>query len=245
MKSRSLVPKGSSEVAVTIQRLLEDARDQVFEAHGDVAKDNSALEAEVTFQMLALSEHKRKTLQAAQGFVVAYVARQQLWHFHPDEHASGSLRQFLRSTGLGDSTVSDLAALGNDIVPYCDANCVPIDAVLTPENWSKFRDAIPAARRAAREDDREQMLAIIEDVRQAPDRLPIRAKYRNTREHHGHGTTMRLADGRVLFVALLDDDEAAQTIVHRLDGALEWDLALDSKVFSGTLKVVVDAKTHG
>jgi hypothetical protein len=96
---------------------------------------------------------------------------------------------------------------------------------MAPQHWSKLRDAVPALKQAARDDDPERVQEILDDIVKATNRDAIREKYRLSKhEPLGHGATYILPDGRVALIALLDDDEASSEIVSRLNGRLTWDL---------------------
>ncbi|NIV32719.1 MAG: hypothetical protein GWN58_25725, partial [Anaerolineae bacterium] len=123
------------------------------------------------------------------------MARNQLWRFHPDGY--NSLRQFVKAVGLSHSTEQDLIALGQDLVPYFDEHAIPVNQLLTNKYWGKLREAIPALRRAIRDNDEEKVLDILGDVRKATTRNAVRRKYRKRRERYGHASTHRLGDGRV------------------------------------------------
>ena len=235
----SLVPASmQQELAGIIDGLLTDAQDAIMQEYGNVVKSGESLEAEITQRMLVISEQARALQKAAQGCIVAYIARKQLWRIHPDDYHS--LRQFLRGSGLAESAVSDLNALGEVLVPYCDSVDIEIDPLLAPQQWCKLKEAIPAIRRAIRDGDAAQVQDILDTVKGATDRDAVRVKYRQPRTRFGHGSTGHLGDGRVLLVAILDDNEAAQTIVRRMEGGIEWDLVLGMNVVNNTLKVVVD-----
>jgi hypothetical protein len=235
---KALVPVDTGqEIADTLIGLLDAAKDQVVAERGGHATADE-LEAEITHRMLCLSERSRSVQRSAQSFVVAYAARNQLWRFHPDGFRN--LRQFIQAAGLTHSTVCDLAALGDILVPYFDEHAIPINPLLTDEHWAKLREAIPALRHAIKDNDEARVLTILADVRRATDRNAVRGRYRQRRQRYGHGTTLQLGDGRVLLVAFLDDEEAAQTVIRRLNGALEWDLVLNTSMIGGALKLVVN-----
>jgi len=238
MSKVALVPVGTGErIANALNSLLTLAQDQILAEHGDVAKGGEQLEAEVVHRMLRLSEEERLLQRSAQGVIVSYVARKELWRLHPESHSS--LRQFLYSAGLSKSTVSDLNALGTVIVPFCDSHKIAVDPLLAADKWPKLREAIPAVRRAINDSDPEQVQDILADVGKATNRDAVRKKYRDKRTRYGHGTTVRLGDGRVLLVALLDDDNATEIVIHRLNGALEWDLVLGTQIIGKSLKLVM------
>jgi hypothetical protein len=237
----SLVPLSAGEEIVdALQDLLQRATNTVVEEHGgqETLDTGGPVQAEITMRMLTMSEKARHLQRSAQGYVVAYIAREQLWRFHPEGYSN--LRLFLRAAGLGSSVVSELTALGDVIVPYCDHQDIEINNALTPDRWPKLREAIPALRGAIRDNEPDKVCDILDDVRKAVSRTSVRNKYRMKRTKYGHSTTMRMADGRVLLVAVLDDEDAAELIVRRLCGALEWDLVLGSQIVNNTLRVVID-----
>ena len=234
-KQTSLVPVGTAETAI-LQHLLDAAKDRVFAEHGDIVENEVAAQAEITQRMLSESERQRTLQRSAQGFIVAYVARNDLWKFHPE--AYDSLRDYLRDSGLDASQVSRLNSLGDKIIPYCDSHDIAIDPYLSEAHWSKLRAAISALRKATEQDDPDKVKEILADVRQAVDRDAIRNKYSKKKEKVAHATTVTLADGRVMLVAICDDDEAVKRLIGKINGAVEWDLVLGTNIAGGSLKLV-------
>ena len=91
--------------------------------------------------------------------------------------------------------------------------------MLTPKQWSKLREAVPALRRKAEADDVRSFKAILRFVKKAPTREIVRRKYRNQRSKIGYGTTIRCEAGLVL-VAVLENgnhDELAAKVSGVLD----------------------------
>jgi hypothetical protein len=210
---RALVPVGSGEeISAALFSLLDRAKGQLETERGDEIEAGEA-EAEITLKMLCLSEKDRGVQRAAQSFVITYVARNQLWRFHPEGFTS--LRQFVKAAGLSHGTEADLVALGDVLVPYFDAHAIEIGPYLADAHWGKLREAIPALRRAIKNNDEQTVTGILTDVRTATDRNAVRHKYRKRRQRYGHGTTHRLGDGRILLVAIVDDEEAIQTVIRR------------------------------
>jgi len=240
----AIIPRRAEhEVVEVLQDLLSQATEQILQEHGDVHDGGPVLEAEVTLRMLQLSENHRSVQRVAQGFVVAYVARNQLWQAHPDEFARSSLRNFLRAAGLGESTVSDLTALGEILVPFCDHNEIPIDSALTPGDWPKLREAIPALRQAAKRDDTGTARRILADVRNAVNRDAIRAKYRRRRAKLGRGTTVRVGNRALIVISASDSDVPA--LVRRLGGTVEWNLYAQASQSGKVVRVEVVADGKG
>jgi hypothetical protein len=178
------------------------------------------LQARVAQDMLEIAARKQDELKVSQAFIVAHVARHELWRFeYPN------LRDYLKDSQISTQAVSTLYGFGDTIVPYCDTHGIELYPVMGPENWGKLREAIPALKRAARGDDPKQVQEILDDVVKATGRDAIREKYRRHRhETLGRAATYMLPDGQVVMIALLNDDDASAEIVSRLDGRLEWNL---------------------
>jgi len=234
----ALVPTTAArEISTALLTLLDRANTQLVTERGDEVEAEEA-EAEITLRMLCLSEKDRGVQRAAQSFVIAYVSRNQLWRFHPE--GFNSLRLFVKAAGLSHGTEADLVALGDVLVPYFDNHAIEIAPYLSDKLWGKLREAIPVLRRAIKDNNEPKVQEVLTDVRKATSRQAVRTKYRKKRTRYGHGTTYRLGDGRVLLVAILDDEDAVQAVIRRLNGALEWDLLLNPNMVDGVLKLGVD-----
>lgn len=224
--------------------LLATAKDQVLAEHDNVAKQGPELESEIMHRMLHLAEGIRRRYRSAQGFIVAAVARAKLWAAHPNGYTS--LREFLRDAGIGESTVSDLVALGEIIVPFCDHHDLDINAAIGPEHWAKTRETIPTLRRLiagpASLTQATVVQSVLTDAIKAADRASIRYKYRKHRtDVVGRGTTIRLGTGQVVLVALFDKDgEHVGQVAHKLGGLIEWTLVAAPQVLARSIRIIID-----
>lgn len=224
--------------------LLADARDQVMTDHDNVAKPGPELEAEIMHRMLHLAEGIRRRYRSAQGFIVAAVARDKLWAAHPNVYRS--LREFLRDAGIGESTVSDLVALGEIIIPFCDHHNLDINAAIGPDHWAKTRETIPTLRRLIAGPTSLTQASVVQsvltDAIKAPDRQAVRYKYRRHRAGLvGEGTTIRLATGQVAMVILFDEDgDHIGQAVHKLGGLINWCLIAAPQIRDNSIVIVVE-----
>ena len=224
--------------------LLVAAKDQVLADHDNVAKQGPELESEIMHKMLHLAEGIRRRYRSAQGFIVAAVAREKLWAAHPNGYTS--LREFLRDAGIGESTVSDLVALGEIIVPFCDHHNLDINAAIGPDHWAKTRETIPTLRRLIAGPPSLTQASVVQsvlsDAVKAVDRSAVRAKYRTHRGNiAGQGTTIRLATGQVALIVLYDKDcEAIGQAVRKLGGSVEWTLVAVPQILAHSINIVID-----
>lgn len=224
--------------------LLAAAKDQVMAAHDNVAKAGPELESEIMHRMLSLAEGIRRRYRSAQGFIVATVAREKLWAAHPNAYRS--LREFLRDAGIGESTVSDLVALGEIIIPFCDQHGLDINAAIGPAHWAKTRETVPTLRRLiagpASPTQTSSVQSVLADAIKAVDRGAIRYKYRKHRaDAVGRGTTIRLGTGQVALLVLFDEDsEHVGQAIRKLGGPVEWTLVAAPQLKDNSIIIVVD-----
>lgn len=224
--------------------LLAAAKDQVLADHDNVAKAGPELESEIMHRMLSLAEGIRTKYRSAQGFIVAAVAREKLWAAHSNGYTS--LREFLRNAGIGESTVSDLVALGEIIVPFCDHHKLDINSAIGPGHWAKTRETIPTLRRLiagpSSLTQAASVQSVLTDAIKAADRQAVRVKYRRHRgDTVAKGTTIRLATGQVALVVLFNEDtDAVGQAVRKLGGPVEWTLVAVPRVFERSIEIVVD-----
>lgn len=192
----------------------------------------------IALDALALSEENRDTQRATQGLLVAMIARESWWRFHPD--GFDSLREYLRASGMSPSNVSILNSLGEVVVPFCDHHKIDIDEAITTREWPKLREAITALKCAARDDDPEAARGILGTVLTAVGRQSVRDKYAKKKHRLGHGTTFSQEDGRVVMIIILDHDDATGVLVRKIAGSVEWDLVGTTKKNPHSLEVVIN-----
>lgn len=223
-----------------VQKFLQDkAKDIVLTRNGDVANPGPELEAEFAHEMFVQSVEARQLFRDAQGQLAAYVLREHLWVHYPripftDDYKG--FRMFLASTGLGDSTVSELAALYH-VIPLCDENDIKVDSFIGPGEWTKTREAITALKYAAIDRNVKRVRNIFTTIRKTDGssltvaRAALRKKFRNQqdRDKPGHGTTVRLPGGKQAVVVVFDQDEEIKKALIKLGSLTEWDL-LDVKL---------------
>lgn len=225
--------------------LLAAAKDQVLADHNDVANPGPELESEIMHRMLHLAEGIRRRYRSAQGFIVAAVAREKLWAAHPNVYRS--LREFLRDAGIGESTVSDLVALGDIIVPFCDHHGLDINNAIGPDHWAKTRETIPTLRRLiagpASLTQASSVGSVLSDAVRAVDRGAVRFKYRRHRtDTVAEGTTIRLASGQVVLIVLFEQDgEHIGQVIHKMGGLVEWSLVAAPRVLEHSISIVIDS----
>ena len=219
-----LIPSNQESLARQLLGILREAQKK-----NGLSEDNDGkfvdyppdVQARVAQDMLEIASRKQDELKVSQAFIVAYVARNELWRF--TEHAD--LRDFLKNAELSSQTTSILHGFGDTVVPYCDAHDIELHNVMGADEWPKLKDALPALKRATRDDDPEMVREILGDVSRATSRDAIRDKYSRSRhESMGHAATYILSNGQPVLIALLNDTDASGQLVGLLDGRLTWDL---------------------
>jgi len=219
--------------------ILDAAKEMLLDINDDIYSGSEAeFISEIYHLALKATVGVSEATRSIQMHLVADISRKNAWQTHPLGYSS--LREYLQDTGLNKTQVSNLTMVGELLVPFCDAARIPIDHLLEKEHRSKTRNAIPALRSAIKANNKEQVQEILHDVEKAKNRDAIRKKYRNQREKYGRGTTVALADGRVLLLAVLDDDEAAQTIVGRMVGGVLWELAAEAHLLPMSIRVNIN-----
>ena len=210
------------------------AKDVVIARHDDVVNPGPGLDAEIAHEMFVQSVEVRQVFREFQGALSAYVLREHLWvHFPHNEFADTykGFRAFLASTGLGDSTVSELAALYH-VVTLCDNEDIDIDRFLGSGQWTRTRETITVLKQASKDKEVKkvkQILSSIDEVRHADTtvaRAALRKQYRKQwdKAKPGHGTTFNLEDGREAVVVVFDDDIELKKALVKLGSLTEWDL---------------------
>jgi hypothetical protein len=173
-------------------------------------------------EMISANEEAIQALRVSQGYLVAQVAREELYLEHPDPQAQAGLREYLKyACNLGVSSVSELYAFGGIVVPFCEKHRIGLKVAASAKNWPKLREALPALRRAIEGSDVRAVKAILKDVRQAPTRLWIRNKYRNQRAAIGRGFTVEAGNGDLILVARMNKGVTKETLIGRLGNLLE------------------------
>ena len=185
--------------------------------------------AEVYRRMLSLADAHKDIYGATQGMAVLWVVEDDRWMKHPDHPQT--LRDFLKLADLNPGQVTDLNALGAELVPYTQARGIYNDLEYTVVNkWPHFKEAIPALRQVVRDDNPDTFLDVLQDVLNAKVRNAVRKKYRQTRtDPVGAGTTVGLDDGRRMLIVVVDNELAMEKVIHRLNGIVTWDLLVDQQ----------------
>jgi len=229
MTSTAIVPTGEN----VIEYLQALAKETILERNGNISKGGPGLEAEVNHEVLCKSVELRQLLRDFQGQLAAHIYREHLWVHYPHMQFADDYtgyRLFLASTGLGSSTVSELAALYY-IVPMCDSNKVEIDKYLGAGEWTKTREAVVEMKRAARDNNLPQMKRILASIDKTAGadtttaRAALRERWRTQREDKpGSGTTFRLSGDRQAVVVVFDQEEDLQNALTRLGPITNWNL---------------------
>ena len=234
MNDTAIVESGKN----VLEYLQARAKEAILERNGNIVKGGPGLDAEINHEVLAQSVQLRRLLRDFQGQLAAYVYREHLWVHYPRMQFSddyNGFRLFLASTGLGNSTVSELAALYH-VIPICDHHKMEIDKYIGPGEWTKTRETIVALKRAAKDNDEKGVKTILQSIDNTAGadittaRATLREQWRNQRvgEKPGSGTTVRLGD-RQAVVVVFEHEEDLHKALMRLGPLTNWDL-LDVEV---------------
>ena len=237
----------SGNVKAIIEDILEEAGRIVIAINGtELPKgmDNDNLLSQTIFHALNVTEARRRSYRSAQAILVAKLSRERLWlAFPPDDdnpEGFGDLKEYLRAAGVRGSALSDLAALGNIIIPYCDLHNLSIDRYLTQEKYPLLVEGVPTMRQAIEaEADVSEIEDVLDAVRVADTRNEIRAKYRNTDGYVSSGTVLH--NGRSATMVLhFPDEEDVSRVLGRIGGAVDWNLVASAQNGSGYVRITVD-----
>jgi hypothetical protein len=190
-------------------------------------------------RMLEISERQRKRKQTVQVLLSTWVVNGemgQIWMAHPDKPET--FRDFLKSVGterdnnqLSPSTISDMVAIAEMIVPFCKNNNVPVDGYITGELWTKFREAIPVMREAVETGSLVSMKSILADVKALPSRDAVRQKYRDQRnpdEKLSTSDVIRI-NGKTVIVTLVGNGDLV-AVKRALGKVSRWDAIAAAQV---------------
>jgi len=218
-----------------LQQVLSEASEDVARSNGSLeGLDDTNLKAQMAFRALSLSEAKRIAYRSVQASIVVQMVREPggpLWLAHPPTedypNGFGSLKEFLKATGIGYSTVYDLNNLGTRVVPYCDKHGISIEPYLTEGRYPMLVEASSQLRRSIDEDEESEydVEEILGDVMNARTRDDVRAKYRKHRDDKvGEAAVHYLDDNdRAVLMVLLPHHEDVGVLVSKLAGVVGWD----------------------
>lgn len=228
----------STAIAVELLNLLETAK-QHIPSDVPLNQQDPSTQSLVYQRMLELTKEKGEILKSCQAWIVVQLARSGVWMAHPDGYSS--IRQFLFASGMNKTEVSLLAGLAEKVVPFCDAQEIEIDPLLTDEHWGQLREGLAAAKAAVDAEDTDTILELFDDVKQAPGRDVIRSKWQQHRTVLGHGASWKIDDQQVFIIVAGDSDsstnssDGADAIRNNLRGKVKWDLVIYEK--NGRLKI--------
>jgi hypothetical protein len=159
------------------------------ELPAEYAANEQQAAAWIAKRMLEISELDRKQNQTVQVLLANWLFNGdmgQLWQDHPNAYPT--FRDFLNDVGseregnkLSPPVISDMCAIAETIVPYCEDNGIEVDGYITGAMWTRFRETIPVLRRAAEDDDLDKVNEILEAVRTTQNRQALRDQYRTRR----------------------------------------------------------------
>lgn len=213
---------------ITKEALLREAQAKYDNDRGPFQQE--AFDAMVLLDAIKLGETYRTQCRVAQGQLIAQAAREKLYEKHPRKFAT--LREYVRTTGLSESVVSNLVAVGK-LVEFCDRHHIKIDQYLDGKQWPKLREALPTLRRKMKAQDPKGVRAILREIKKLPTRDAVRAKYRRTRPKLGRGITVQLASGQLVVVAVLNDGWGEEEFAGRVGHVLDLDIARNGLAAEG------------
>jgi hypothetical protein len=211
---------GINDVDTLIRSLYNEAADIVLhDPQGD--RSDEQIIAQIAASMIELAETQKWNIRSAQALIVAYLAETQLWQAHP--LGFSDLKEYLKNTGLGLSSVSELGDIGEIILPYCNANEIDLRSALLPGVWARTRETIPALKRAIVNNDPASVEEILNNVRAIQSRDALREMYRTRRTDKIAQAAQYPVNGRTYIVVAVNHDNV-QTIRDKLLAVTDFTL---------------------
>jgi hypothetical protein len=211
---------GINEVDILIRSLYNEAADIVLHDPQDGRSDEQII-AQIAASMIELAESQKWNIRSAQALIVAYLAETQLWQAHPLGFAD--LRDYLKNTGMGPSSVSEMGDIGEVILPYCNAHDIDLRSALIPGVWPRTRETIPALKRAIQANDAPGVEEILRNARTIFSRDALRDMYRVRRTEKIARAAQYTADERVYIVIAVQPYDA-NIIRDKLISVTDFDL---------------------
>jgi hypothetical protein len=221
----------SAESVLTAE--LSELFDQAVRELPDYIDGEDEAYAWVGRRILELGERSRRMKQTVQALLASWVVngeKGQIWMAHPDRPAT--FREFLEGVGTGDlnqgednrlspSVISDMVAIAEDIVPFCQWHAIGVAGFITSGLWTKFREAIPQLRKASKEEDIARVKELLELVRSLPNRDAVRAELRESRGDKTCMADALAANGKTVIVITCAHSEVA-TIKRAVSRYAMW-----------------------
>jgi hypothetical protein len=226
-----------------ISLLYDEAALQVPE---DVVEEKQ-VKAWISKRVLELSEIQRKQKQTIQVLLVSWITDtnggEPIWTHHPNNYET--LRDFLMDVGteregnkLSPSVVSEMISVAEIIVPYCRANGIDIDVFIASKMWTKLREVVSYIRSLVENNEREEILDVLDDVKALPSRLALREKYRKTRNPKYARSDVVTKNGTSIVVTVVSTDQLAD-IKRALGRHTDWDAIAVGKFGDRTVNITV------
>ncbi len=188
----------------------------------------------VVRKMMANLERNTGFSRVLQVFIGSAAYRSQMWQMDMEEPQD--FRDYLESIGsdkdgtrLSPSTISYITSTAEIIIPFCEANEIEVNDLIG-NNWSKFREAIPALRKAiTKSDDPVTSVSnIVNKVEALPNSSSVREAYAKPRGEKSI-TGDFAKDGDTIVVVLKIDYEDWPAIKGQLARKTTWKTMITRK----------------
>lgn len=241
MKELEVAPMTEEDM---VRGLLSEARAAVNGMDLGDWNGQDNIEAVMLNRAIGIAEGQRRGLRSIVAKLILRAIPDKLWLAHPPtrECPDGfpDLTAFLRYAGVTGSAVSELAAIGEVIGPYCLPSG-DLEEHVSEGNYTRLTATIPALRQAIGDDDDSKVEAILGDVLSAESRSTLRDRYTDRKVHReGGGTTSRLPDGRVAVILLLDGEQEVERVIKKLTGSIEWGLVAEAQKRGRSIRVTIN-----
>lgn len=170
----------------------------------------------VARRVIELAESQRKSIYTVQVLLCNWIVNNDeygpVWMAHPDKPRT--FREFLKSVGneqeankLSPSSISDMAAMAEIIVPFAKSNGIDINPYITSSLWTKLRETIPVLRGCAENEDVDTLQDVLSDVKALPTRDAVRTKYRSQGDKKPGISDYGYQNGTAVFVTMVPTED--------------------------------------
>lgn len=224
-----------SLVARAVSELPEDITDEL-QSIAWIAK-----------RIIELSEKDRRDKQTIQLMITTWLVANDeygyVWMNHPNNYQS--LREFLYDVGteeegnkLSPSVISEIITISEIIVPYCRDNGIDFESYITGSLWTKVREVVSYIRRLIENNNNEEILDVLDDVRTFPSRDALRFKYRSNRGERRARSECITRNGTSIVVTVVPTENLSD-VRRALGRYTEWDTFTNAHYNSGVVDIKV------
>ena len=205
--------------------------------------ESEAAIAWVARRVLELCEIGRKRSQTVQAILATWAYDNAIWMAHPDQPAT--FREFLKGVGATDerarlspSVISDMSAIAEIIVPFADEIGLDPRVFFGDHMWTKFREAVPKLRAAAKEEDAHEFRRILGVVKELPNRDAVREELRAQRGNKDWSGDIITRNGRSIVVLALPTEQLHEA-KRVLSTRTQWDVFVSGDIVDNHAKLEV------